>query len=99
MIQLLRRYIRNFLSKSIMPDFKTQFPETEERYPFNMRGIGLTVYKFDKELNKCIYGIGSSFKAMSQGLRKFLHTGYWRRYAMVIFFSIIFLVLSGLFLK
>ncbi|MGA1867536.1 MAG: hypothetical protein ACMUJM_03205 [bacterium] len=65
---------------------------------FNVRGIGLTAYQFDKALNRFVYNIGSSFKAISQGLRKFLHTGYWRRYALVIFFAIISLVVIGLLL-
>ncbi|MEW5802254.1 MAG: hypothetical protein AB1847_09130 [bacterium] len=67
-------------------------------YPLNARGIGLAVYTFDKALNRSIYGIGFCFEAISHNLRKFLHTGYWNRYALIIFFSIILLIV-GMFVQ
>lgn len=68
----------------------------ETSYSLNSRGIGLAVYNLDQALNTFVYGIGFCFESISHGLRKFLHTGYWRRYALIIFFSIILLVLEVL---
>ena len=72
--------------------------EADNSYPVNLCGLGTAVYKLDKELNRFIDHIGLSFKTTSGGLRRFLHTGHWRQYALIIFFALISLVLLGFIL-
>jgi len=100
---IFRRYKNNLLSLGFISDSEvygkpgevTYRPE-KVTYTIDMRGIGLTVYGFEKALNQFVYQVGFTFKATSQGLRKCLHTGYWQRYAMVIFFSLILSILVSL---
>ena len=96
MISIFRRYKNNLLSKGFISNTKVYEKEEKVTYSMDMRGIGLTVYGFEKALNQFVYQVGLTFKATSQGLRKCLHTGYWQRYAMVIFFTLILSLLVGL---
>jgi hypothetical protein len=98
MISIFRRYKNNLFGLNLASSDKTHFSGSGKTgYPINMAGLGSAVYAFDKGLNQFIYNIGSSFQAISQCLRKLLHTGYWRRYALVIFSSIIVLILLYFF--
>jgi hypothetical protein len=101
MISIFRRYKNNLLSRGFISDSKVLGKPEEvtcalEKVTMDMRGIGLAVYGFEKALNQFVYQVGFTFKATSQGLRKCLHTGYWQRYAMVIFFSLILSILVSL---
>ncbi|MFH0926111.1 MAG: hypothetical protein V1872_10890 [bacterium] len=69
-----------------------------ENYNYlSIKAFALITYRFELLIKRLISGVGNGFKNLSYTLRRYLHTGYWRNYALIIIYSLISLIMLGLF--